>query len=471
MNLHVALRIAPRELVSFTGAGGKTTAMFRLAQELAAAGWHVVTTSTTRIFSTQTRLAPCHLRLDQLTYLPFELTAALAIHRHVLITGPTDDIEDKAPGVPIDTVEAISRLPGVDAVLVEADGARMRPLKAPAAHEPVVPASTTLLVPVVGLDVLGQPLTEAHVHRPARVAALTGLAAGETISAEAIAALLGHEQGGLKGCPPGARVVPLLNKLDRLSPDQREAVTAQIAQRLLRQTPAISDVLMGAVATPVPVVEAVGRVAGVILAAGAAQRLGRLKQLLPWQDTTLLNHVIRQALASSSLDPIIVVLGCQAEIIRPTLAPFGTRIRVVTNPAWAEGQSTSVHAAIHALGTHEAPVAAAVFLLADQPDVTPALVDALVARHRTTLAPLVVPYYQGQRGNPVLFDRRTFGDLLAVTGDVGGRPLLHTYANELSIVAYEQPAPRDIDTAADLEMPPSPTPLAGGTDRMMRSIT
>ncbi|MFZ1708622.1 MAG: putative selenium-dependent hydroxylase accessory protein YqeC, partial [Anaerolineae bacterium] len=51
MNLHVALRIAPRELVSFTGAGGKTTAMFRLAQELAAAGWHVVTTSTTRIFS------------------------------------------------------------------------------------------------------------------------------------------------------------------------------------------------------------------------------------------------------------------------------------------------------------------------------------------------------------------------------------------------------------------------------------
>ncbi|MFZ1268449.1 MAG: hypothetical protein WAU95_18490, partial [Anaerolineae bacterium] len=91
--------------------------------------------------------------------------------------------------------------------------------------------------------------------------------------------------------------------------------------------------------------------------------------------------------------------------------------------------------------------------------------------HRTTLAPLVVPYYQGQRGNPVLFDRRTFGDLLAVTGDVGGRPLLHTYANELSIVACKQPAPRDIDTAADLEMPPSPTPLAGGTDRMMRSIT
>lgn len=100
--------------------------------------------------------------------------------------------------------------------------------------------------------------------------------------------------------------------------------------------------------------------------------------MLPWQGTTLLNHVIHQALAAASLDSIIVVLGCGEEIIRPTLAPFGARIRIVNNPLWADGQSTSVHAAIRSLQQQEAPVAAAVFLLADQPDVTADVVDALV---------------------------------------------------------------------------------------------
>ena len=450
MNLSQALRLVRGDVVSFTGGGGKTTAMFCLAQELVGAGWQVVTTSTTRIFSTQTRLAPCHLRLDQLTYLPFELAAALAVHRHVVVTGPTDEIQDKAPGVPAATVEAMSRMAGVDAVLVEADGARMRPLKAPADHEPVVPACTTILAPVVGLDVLGQPLTEAHVHRPARVAALTGLGPGEPISPEIVARLLGHAQGGLKGRPTGARVTPLLNKLDLLSAEQRGQVRARVAQRLLQQTAGISEVILGAVAAPVPAVEVVGRVGGVILAAGAARRFGRLKQLLPWQGATLLNHVIQQALDAASLSPIIVVLGCGEDIVRPTLAPFGARIQIVSNPQWAEGQSTSVHAAVHSLQQQEAAVAAAVFLLADQPDVNPAVVDALVARHRATLAPLVVPTYRGQRGNPVLFDRSTFPDLLRVVGDVGGRPLLIPYANALATVDFDQPPPRDIDTTDDV---------------------
>lgn len=450
MNLSQALRLVRGDVVSFTGGGGKTTAMFRLAQELVSAGWQVVTTSTTRIFSTQTRLAPCHLRLDQLTYLPFELAAALAVHQHVVVTGPTDDIQDKAPGVPAATVEAMSRIPGVDAVLVEADGARMRPLKAPADHEPVVPACTTLLAPVVGLDVLGQPLTEAYVHRPARVAALTGLGPGAPITPEIIAHLLGHAQGGLKGRPTGARVTPLLNKLDLLSAEQRGQVSARLAQRLLQQTAGINEVILGAVATPVPVAKVVGRVAGVILAAGAARRFGGLKQLLPWQGATLLNHVIQQALDAASLSSIIVVLGCGEDIIRPTLASFGARIQIVSNPQWAEGQSTSVHAAIRALRQQEAPAVAAVFLLADQPGVSPAVVDALVARHRATLAPLVVPSYGGQRGNPVLFDQSTFPDLLKVTGDVGGRPLLSIYADALEHVAFDQAPPRDIDTADDI---------------------
>lgn len=82
----------------------------------------------------------------------------------------------------MESVEALSRLPGVDAVLVEADGARMMPLKAPADHEPVIPASTRSSCLWWVWTRFGQPLTEAHVHRSAQVAALTGLELGEPIA-------------------------------------------------------------------------------------------------------------------------------------------------------------------------------------------------------------------------------------------------------------------------------------------------
>ncbi len=449
MNLSTALRLRRGDVVSLTGGGGKTTAMFRLARELAAAGWRVVSTSTTRIFASQTHLAPCHLRLDQATYLPFELTAALATYHHVLVTGQSDDFEGKAHGVPPGVVDAISRLPGVDITLVEADGARMRPIKAPASHEPVIPASTTLLVPVIGLDALGRPLTEAHVHRPALLAAVTGLAPGAPITLEAVGALLSHPAGGVKGAPAGVRVTPLLNQADVLPPAQVERVGLWL-RRFVRQARMLDAVVLGAVATEQPAGLVSGRTAGVILAGGAGRRFGQIKQLWPWQGATMLNHVIGQALAARQLDALIVVLGCQAEAILPTLAPFGDRIQIVVNPDWADGQATSVHSAVRALRTQAAPYSAAVFLLADQPEVTPAVVDALVEKHRVTLAPLVAPLYRGQRGNPVLFDRDVFDALLALRGDVGGRPLLQTYAEEVVTVAVDSPLPRDIDQMEDL---------------------
>ena len=93
----------------------------------------------------------------------------------------------------------------LDIILNEADGSRMRPFKAPADHEPVVPECTTLLVPMVGVDTLGCPLTEEYVHRPGRVAALAGVEVGVEVTPSIVASVLTHPQGGLKGMPPGAR--------------------------------------------------------------------------------------------------------------------------------------------------------------------------------------------------------------------------------------------------------------------------
>jgi molybdenum cofactor cytidylyltransferase len=131
----------------------------------------------------------------------------------------------------------------------------MRPFKAPAAHEPVIPVETTLVVPVVGADVFGQPLDAAHVHRPELVSALSGALPAMPITPEIVARVLAHPQGGRKGVPAGARVIVLINKVERRS-DRTAAY--ETAERLLRE-PAIGAVVLATVRGPEPVLEVCAR--------------------------------------------------------------------------------------------------------------------------------------------------------------------------------------------------------------------
>jgi len=443
MELRRALRIQPKEVVAFVGGGGKTTAMFRLADELVAQGWRVVTTTTTRIFAAQIALAPHHLIHPQgrpAERLLSDLTHDLSSHPHTLVVGPPDHEVGKAFGVEPDVVQAMTTLPEVDAILNEADGSRMRPFKAPADHEPVVPGCTTLLIPVVGIDVLGRPLTDEYAHRAARVADLAGVEIGVAVTPEVVATVLTHSQGGLKSLPTEARVLPLVNKVE--SAEELKSAR-RLADRLLAHR-RIEAVVIGAVQRPNPVTEVRGRVAAVVLAAGASERFGQPKQLLPWAGSTLLSHVVDRALASQA-DPVVVVLGHQAEACR---AALGDRpVTVVVNPDWAQGQSTSVRVGLAALPSG---VGAVLFLLADQPGVTPAIINALIERHRSTLAPVVWPEYEGRRGNPVLFDRDTFRQLAQVTGDTGGRPVLQAHADRAQRVPVSDPGVLfDIDAPED----------------------
>ncbi len=453
MDLIRAFRLQSKEVVALVGGGGKTTAMFRLAAELASQGKRVVTTTTTHISIAQIALAPQHLihTPDRpLEDLIVRLSSLLAAHPHGLVVGPLDGATGKASGVAPAVVEAIAGLPEVDAVLVEADGSRTLPFKAPAEYEPVVPACTTLLIPVVGIDALGRPLADDHVHRAERIAALAGVQPGVAVTSEIITAVLAHPQGGLKGRPPGARAVPLVNKIESA---EEMAAARDLAGRLLAY-PGIDSVVVGAMGRSDPVTEVHGRVAAVVLAAGGAERFGAPKQLLPWAGGTLLSHAVDTALASQA-GPVVVVLGHQADACR---AALGDRpATVVTNTDWAQGQSSSVKAGLAAL---PADVGAALFLLVDQPGVTLAVVDALIERHRATLAPVVWPEYEGRRGNPVLFDRVTFPALMRLSGDIGGRPVLQAYAGQAKRVPVADPGVlADIDTPGDYEQAVGQNPL------------
>ena len=238
MKLTEALQMTSDEVVALVGGGGKTTAMFRLARELVDNGGSAITTTTTRIFGPQIALAPAHVPAADATR--ERVSAALAVHRHVLVIGATDAGSGKAEGVSLDLFRRLRAwFPGV-CLLNEADGSRMRPFKAPADYEPVIPADTTLVVPVVGADVFGKPLDADHVHRPELVSALSGAPPGTPITPAIVARVLAHPQGGRKGVPAGARVVVLINKVESL-PDRAPA--REMAERLLRE-PAIHSVVL-----------------------------------------------------------------------------------------------------------------------------------------------------------------------------------------------------------------------------------
>ncbi len=442
MKLAQALGIRDKQVVAFVGGGGKTTAMFRLADELVTQGKCVVTTTTTRIFASQIQLAPKHWRLERGDWRlqMQQLRAALHNSRHLLIVGATTE-DGKAFGVAPEMIDALVALEDeMDVVLVEADGSRMRPFKAPAEHEPVIPHSTTLLVPVVGIDTVGKTLTDAHVHRAERVAQILNVPLGTILENEHIARVIANVNGGLKNKPASARVVPLINKVENA--EQRRAAR-EIAVELLRND-SIDAVAIGAVKdSALPITALQSRVSAVILAAGGSTRMrGQIKQLLPWGDTTFVGNAVRVAQASQ-VNEIVVVTGNRAQEVKTAIEQWG-EIRVIHNPAWETGRASSVRSGIGALAANSS---AAIFINADQPFLSPRVLDAILETFSATRAPIVVPVYEGGTGSPVLFARELFDELNALQGEQGGRDLLERYRAHLARVEIaDARAGLDLDT-------------------------
>ena len=205
MNLIEAFEIRENEVISIVGGGGKTTLMFALAQELMASGHKVITTTTTRIGADEPDKFNSSLLLEEddrilLSTLPENLLN----YAHLTVVRQISPEKDKLLGYPPEVIDRIAKM-GLADIIVEADGARGKPIKAPNATEPVIPQSTTLVIPVVGMDALGAKLNEDNAFRPEIISQLTGLKPGEPITEDAIATLhnppAGHYQRHPGNCP------------------------------------------------------------------------------------------------------------------------------------------------------------------------------------------------------------------------------------------------------------------------------
>ncbi len=443
LDLARALRITPstrRLTVAFVGAGGKTTALFHLARRLAKHG-PVWVTATSHLGVWQIPLADRHFEVvEDSAETQRHLETALLDHRFevTLITGSR--VGDRMQAIPETVLFWLHEMAGARSLplLIEADGSRRKPLKAPADHEPPLPPFVNLVVVVAGLSALGAPLTEEHVFRPERFSALSGLSLNAPISPEALTRLLLHPQGGLKNIPATARRATLLNQADTQA---RQAAALHMSAALL---PTYHAVLVTSLEHDQ--IHAVHQqIAAILLAAGPSQRFGRPKQLLEWRGKPFVRQVAETAL-QAGLRPVIVVTGAEAEAIQTAL--HGLEVQIAYNPDWPAGQGTSVACGVQALPQE---VGGALFLLADQPQVSVEVIRALVETHAQRLSPILAPLVlEERRANPVLFDRLTFDDLQRLQGQAGGRALFDQYGVEY-LPWHDPLLLLDVDTPHDYE--------------------
>lgn len=209
-------------LVCVVGAGGKKSTLYALADRLDRA----VVTATVRI-----PIFDDHVASVRVTEDPTAAVRDAASGEWPLGLVPERERADRYRGYDPDRVADLARQGAAEAVLVKADGARMRELKAPDESEPQIPRSADTVLPVASVHAVGEPLTDAVVHRPERVAAITGLETGDPIRPADIAAVLASPTGGLKDAGD-ATVVPVLNKVDdpELAERARE-IAAEVHER------------------------------------------------------------------------------------------------------------------------------------------------------------------------------------------------------------------------------------------------
>ncbi len=183
----------------------------------------------------------------------------------------------------------------------------------------------------------------------------------------------------------------------------------------------------------------------IILAAGSSGRLGRPKQLLPYNDTSLLQHLMNEAGASDAV-AVVVVLGATCHLIQPHLKAGSSHI--VINKEWQEGMAASIRCGIKEITNINPNVDAAILMVCDQPYVSTALLNGLIRTHQETGKPIVTSFYDNAAGPPVLFHQSIFPELLLLSGDKGARKVVEAHTGNVIHIPFPD-GKYDIDTAED----------------------
>lgn len=438
MKLQKAFEIVPGDVVAFTGAGGKTTALIGLAHELAQAGMRVVATTTTHIAVDELDLMPYSIRLDEGVN---HLSLALGEHGFAFVYSAIRN--NRVYG--LDATQIQRLLDGLDSdvMLIEADSAEGKPLKAPYPHEPNIPAAATLVIPMASLAVLGQPLDDEHVYNAAAIDERYGFLLGNRMKSPWVAQVIRDEELGLRGIPKTARVIPFLNQTSLHG--YARARARLIAQFILRST-RIHGVALGAVRASEPVHEVQKHIGAIVLAGGMSRRMGQTKVLLPWTDRkTIIEHIIEQV-SLARVPKITVVTGHGAGEVHHLATLAGAD--AVHNDRYSIGEMlSSLKVGLRAMPAH---VGAALVVLGDQPRVQPKVISQVLMAYAEGSGDIVAPSYMKRRGHPILIDRRYWREILDLPDDGAPRDVIERHKDRIAYVNVDNDSVlRDVDTPDD----------------------
>ncbi len=215
MNLITAfdIQLLQSQTIAFTGGGGKSSTMYRLASELAEKQQRVLVTTTTMIFHPEIKKRPYDIFF---TGSADTLLKQKSPDKGTITVAGTEIIADgkKIKGFSPVELNFIQKSGAFDTILVEADGARGKPIKAPAEYEPVIPLDTDIVAGVIGMDCIGTKINKENVHRPEIFTEITNSSLDDVIGTQIVKRLINSPAGIFKNTSPGSRKIVIFNKSD-----------------------------------------------------------------------------------------------------------------------------------------------------------------------------------------------------------------------------------------------------------------
>jgi molybdenum cofactor cytidylyltransferase len=424
--------------IAWVGSGGKTSLILSVCRELFEKAF---VTTTTHLALAQAQLADLHLTFPDAK---IELLGEAGGQITLLTKGVDPAFPEKLKGFLPSELSAFSQFchemnyP----LFIEADGARQKPLKSPAAHEPQIPDFVNKVCVVLGLGGLHQKISDEKIHRPELFSEIIQKEGGQFVNPEDIFRYLTNEIGGLKSIPLKAEKILFLNQFDLLENK------TEIAQMALRCRAFFDHVLITSIdpySQELIVHAHFGKIACVLLAAGESKRFGSPKQLAILNGKTFIRMTIEKIL-QTTLFPVHVITGAFQELVSEEIKDF-SGIQNIENPNWQSGQASSVSKGIASLPED---VEAVIFLLVDQPQIKIDSLNLLLISYAFSKHNIIAFRFNNEIRHPILFSKPLFSALVKISGQAGGRQLFESHPPQF-IELNDSDQSLDFDRPEDLE--------------------
>ena len=443
--------------ISIVGAGGKTKLLYLLGNHLQNTGFKVLLTTTTMVY-----YPDADENSSNITFWG----------SHIIEQGIGQEFEQdkrKIKGFEKEEMECFVRsgqFNDFDFVLIEADGAKRMPIKAPNENEPVVIDFSDIVIGVVGLDSLGKAINEENTHRPAELTKIFNKNLGDIINENDIKNLVLSEKGLFKSSPVLAKKILVLNKADTAEiiksgekiidflMNGLNGYSNSMVSNFKIDYFVISSLEMGKIHK---VFHRLHRLSIIVFAAGEGKRMGAEKLILELDGIPILKKVLK---ALELLKTAEIIEIAETVIIAETILVYSADIildlaekheidKVIKNPEPERGMSSSLKLAIEKVSPD---TDAFMFFMGDQPFISKKTIEKLISKWLEDTSRIVVPCFAGKKGNPVIFPSSFKKQLMEVTGDKGGREIINLNFDKINLLEIEESVEgQDIDDLATFE--------------------